>query len=238
MLRFYVAIALNVYKAIYLIPKMNYQAARPEKYSEEERYGIARYIVECLRKKGRITTNAYGLENLPKEGGYIMYPNHQGKYDVVGMIHTHDAPCSFIMDEAKSYKFIVKQVVNLVGAKRLVKDDLRQSMHVINEVAREVSEGRKYIIFPEGGYRDKNNEVEEFKGGSFKAAYKAKAPIVPVALVDSYRAFSEWSLKKVTTQVHYLKPLYYEEYKDMKTTELAEVVRRRIEEVVNNNFTY
>ena len=36
-------------------------------------------------------------------------------------------------------------------------------------------------------------------------------------------------------QVHFLKPMHYEEYKDMKTLEIAEEVKRRIEEVMKEN---
>ena len=36
------------------------------------------------------------------------------------------------------------------------------------------------------------------------------------------------SLRKVTTQVHFLPPVYYEEYKDMTTAQIAELVKGRI----------
>ena len=78
-------------------------------------------------------------------------------------------------------------------------------------------------------------DVTAFKAGSFKSAYKAKAPIVPVALIDSYKAFNSFSFQKITTQVHYLKPLYYEEYKDMKTSEVALLVEKQIQEVITAN---
>ena len=48
----------------------------------------------------------------------------------------------------------------------------------------------------------------EFKGGSFKAATKSKCPIVPVALIDSYKAFDTGSVKKLIVQVHFLEPIY------------------------------
>ena len=101
-------------------------------------------------------------------------------------------------------------------------------------MAEEVKQGRRFIIFPEGGYRFNNcNTVEDFKAGTFKSAIKSKAPIVPVALIDSYKAFNSFSFKKITTEVHYLEPLYYEEYKDMKSQEIAMIVKERILSVLN-----
>ena len=99
----------------------------------------------------------------------------------------------------------------------------------INQVAKEVSSGRKYILFPEGGYRFNNrNKLYNFKAGSFKIALKSKAPIVPVALIDSYKVFNSFHLWPITTYVYYLKPIFYDEYKNMKTQENADLVKSRI----------
>ena len=81
------------------------------------------------------------------------------------------------------------------------------------------------------------NNVGSFKGGSFKAATKAKCPIIPVALVDSFKPFDTNSTRPVTVQVHFLKPMLYEDYKDMKTVEIAAAVEQQIQETINKNLT-
>ena len=108
------------------------------------------------------------------------------------------------------------------------KDDTRQSIGIIRELAEDTRRGRRFIIFPEGGYFHNHNTVGEFKPGCFKSAVKAKVPIVPVALIDSYRVFEGWTLRKVETQVHFLKAIPYEEYEGMTTTQIAEMVKGRI----------
>lgn len=226
MLRFVQVILCNLPR-MYMIPKMEHKA-RNGKYTEEKRYAYARLTVKRMNRSGRITTNGYGMENLPQEGGYVMFPNHQGKYDALGIIMTHDKPCSVVIDDAKSRTILTRQFVNLLHGKRLIKNDLKQSVRIISEVAEEVAAGRRYIIFPEGGYFHNHNEVREFKPGCFKSAMKAKAPIVPVVLIDSYKVFEVWSLRPVTTQVHYLPPITYEEYKGMSTMEVSDMVHERI----------
>ena len=114
----------------------------------------------------------------------------------------------------------------------LDRDDVRQAMKVISNVSKEVTEGRNYIIFAEGTRSKNGNEVEEFKGGSFKAATRARCPIVPVALIDAFKPFDTNSISPVTVQVHFLKPLYYNEYKDMKTTEIAALVKGRVQKTI------
>ncbi len=233
MLRFIYVIIMNLFRAPYVIPKMRKEAAHPERYTEEERYNLVKYVIRLMKLSGKVHTKAYGTENLPTEGGYIMYPNHQGKYDALGIIYTHKAPCSVVMDKAKSNTILVKEFIDLVQGKRLEKDNVRQALTIINEVAEDVKKGKRYILFPEGGYEFNNkNKVAAFKAGSFKSAMKSKAPVVPVALIDSYKVFNSFSFGKVTTQVHYLKPIFYEEYKNMKSGEIALLVQERIEQVI------
>ena len=237
MLRFIQVIVYNLTR-IYMIPKIAYKAKHAEKYSEEECYEYARLAIRRMMKAGHITTKRFGVENLPKEGGYMMFPNHQGKYDALGIMYAHDAPCSVVMDDAKSHQLLVSQFVDLVHGKRLVKNDLRRSVSIIKELAEDTRNGRKFIIFPEGGYCHNHNTLGEFKPGCFKSAMKAKVPIIPVALIDSYKVFEEWSLKKVETQVHFLKAIPFEEYREMTTVEIAALVKERINNKISEVLSF
>jgi len=182
-----------------------------------------------MQKTGHIKTESFGEENLPKSGGYMMYPNHQGKYDVYGIIANHKEPCTFVMDIRKSNGIFIKQIVDVLGAKRLDKENNRQAMKIINEVAKEVENGRKYILFSEGRYDSKTkNELLEFKSGCFKICLKSKVPIVPVVLIDSYKPYNSWEIGELKTQVHYLKPILFDKYKNLKTHEIAELVKNKI----------
>lgn len=231
MLRFIQVIVCNLPR-IYMIPKMAYMAKHPEKYTEEQCYQYARLTVRRMVRTGHVKTQGYGMENLPKEGGYVMFPNHQGKYDALGIVYTHQKPCAIVIDDAKSHMILTSQFIDLVHGKRLIMDDARQTVKLMHQISEEVAKGRKYIIFPEGGYYHNHNKVCAFKPGCFKSAMKAKAPIVPVALIDSYKVFEEWSIRTVKTQVHYLPPLYYEEYKGMTTSQVSDIVHDRIKKYI------
>lgn len=232
MIRFIYVITRNLFRAPYIIPMMRYMTQHPEKYSEKRRYKLAAHMVYLMKRSGKITTICTGTENLPKEGGYIMYPNHQGKYDALGIISCHEEPCSLVIDRNKSQGLLVKEFIDLLEGKRMDINDVRQAMKIVLEVADEASRGKRFILFPEGGYDHNHNHVENFKAGSFKSAVKAKVPIVPVALIDSYKVFNSFHFGKVTTQVHFLKPIYPEEYRGMKTQEIAAIVKERIEQAI------
>ena len=225
----------NIFRVPFIWIKLCYHAAHADKYTDEQHNEMFKYIVKRANKSGNVKINYYGKENIPEKDGFMFFPNHQGMYDVLALVYGCPKPLSVVYKmELKDTPFI-KQVAKCMKAFFIDRDDVRQSMKVIVEVAKEVEKGRNYIIFPEGTRSKMGNKVGEFKGGSFKAATKAKCPIVPVALIDSFKPFDSHSLKKVEVQVHYLQPLYYDEYKNMKTTEIAEEVKYRIEKVIEEN---
>ena len=92
------------------------------------------------------------------------------------------------------------------------------------------SEADRILFFPEGiYYKGQGNNTNEFKRGCFLAAMKAKCPIVPVTVVDSYKVFEINSLRRVRTKVIFHEPIPYEQYKDMKAQEIADMVRAIID---------
>lgn len=230
MLRFVYVIVFRVFSIMYFVPKMSYYAKHPEKYSEEDRYRLAQDVIDRVRRTARTTTEYFGVENLPKDSGYIMFANHQGKYDALGILAGHEKPCSVLMDKKRSNMFIAKQFIDLLGGQRIEKNAPRQQIRVLAAIADEVESGRNYLIFPEGGYgKKRDNSLGEFKYGCFYCAIKAKCPIVPVVLIDSYKPFGLNSLRKVRTKVIFLPPIPYEEYAGMKAPAVCAYVKERIQ---------
>lgn len=234
MYRFYLVIILNFFRIPLLLHRLNKMVRHKEEYTEEQRYLEIKRTINIVKNASLVRTKVYGEENLPAEGGYIMYSNHQGKFDALGLFYAHKKPCSVVMDERKSNQALTKQIMALCDGKTLKLNDPRSGLKTIFEMADEVTQGRKFIIFPEGGYRHNKNTLQEFKPGCFKASIKSKSPIVPVALVDSYRVYEGIEFGIITTQVHFLPPIPYEEYLGKSTTEIAQIVRDRIEEKINS----
>ncbi len=236
MLRLCYVIVVSLPFVIYYICKAHYIERHSEDFSEEKRYRMARRCISIMMHNGRIKTESYGQELLPKEGGYVMYSNHQGKYDTLGIMYAHPKPCTIVMDAFRSKLPIADSFIELVQGSRLDKRDMKSQMKTILKIAEEVKGGRRYIIFPEGGYDHNKNTLQEFRAGSFKCATKVKAPIVPVAIIDSYKPFGINSLRSVKTQVHFLKPISYEEYGEMTTQEISQLVKSRIAAVIEKQL--
>lgn len=233
MLRFWFVIIISLPFILLYYAMSAFIELSGKPYDEEERYRLARKVVSTLKTNAFVSTDVFGTENLPEDGGYVMYANHQGKYDAVGIIYGHDTPCTILMDKKRSQMPLMNEFLYLLRGSRLDKDDMRSQVRTILSVAKQVEEGRRYIIFPEGGYGQNMNHVGEFLPGAFKCSTKSRTPIVPVVLVDSYKPFSVNSLRPVKTQVHFLKPIQHEEYKNLPTERIADMVRTRIVEKIN-----
>jgi len=227
-LRFCFVILISLPFVVFYLGKAIYIEKHDGRYTEEERYAVARRAVSILQRNGRIHTDVYGTENLPREGGYVIYSNHQGKYDALGIISGHPRPCTVLIDDRRSHQLITTQFISLLKGSRLDKTDMKQQLKTILNIVDEVKAGRRYIVFPEGGYYHNRNEVHDFLPGAFKCSIKSRTPIVPVALIDSYKPFELNSLKAVRTQVHFLPPILYEDYKEMNSREIAEKTREKI----------
>ena len=207
-------------------------AANVDKYTEEERNQLLKEIVGYANRGGKVTIKATGIEHIPNENGFIMYPNHQGMYDMLALLDVCPKPLSVVSKKEVANIPLLRSIFKVDKAIFIDREDVKQSMQVIIQVAKEVAAGRNFVIFPEGTRSRKGNVVGEFKGGSFKAAMKAKCPIVPVALIDSFKPFDTNSIEQITVQVHVLEQILYEQYKNMKTIEIAEEVKRRIVETI------
>ncbi len=222
----------NIVFVPYMWCRLYYHASHVERYTEDEHFKMLKYIVHRANQGGNVKIEAYGTENIPSQNGFMIFPNHQGMYDVLALIDVMDQPISVVAKKEVANVPILKQVFKCIKAKIMDRENIRQSMQIIIDVAEEVKNGRNYVIFPEGTRSKTGNIIGEFKGGSFKTATKAKCPIVPVALIDSFKPFDTKSIKDVTVQVHFLKPLCYEDYKEMKTNEIAMMLHDKIQDTI------
>ena len=202
------------------------------KISYENSFWEIQKITKKANRAGRVTIEIHGTENLPKEDGFIFFPNHQGMFDVLVFLDSCPRPFSFVAKKEVRNIILLKQVIKALGAYAMDRDDIRQSMKVINAMTEDVKKGKNFLIFPEGTRSRAGNQLVEFKGGSFKSATKAKCPIVPCALINSFRPFDENSIQPVTVKLIYMPPMYYEEYRNMKTSEIANEVKKRIEATI------
>lgn len=227
----------NIVKVPGLYLKLCRYAKNPDAYPEQERWDHICHILKLAVKSGNLDLTVTGVENIPAPGtGFMMYGNHQGLFDVVAIAATCPTPMGGVLKkELKDVPF-VQQICDCTKSYHMDREDVRQSLTVIQNVTEEVKKGRNYLIFPEGTRSKNGNAMGEFHGGSFRCATKSRCPIVPIALVDCFKVLDQKGSKPVSVQLHYLKPIYYEEYAGMKPAQVAELVKSRIREKIDESI--
>ena len=222
-------VLLNIFRVPGLYGKLCHYAKYTDRYPEQEKWDHIHKILTYAIKASNVDLVVSGLENFPAQDGFMLYGNHQGLFDVVAIAATCKRPLGCVLKKELVNVPLLKQIVQCTKSFPMDRADVRQSLTVIQAVTEEVKQGRNYLIFPEGTRSRQGNTMGEFHGGSFRCAVKAKCPIVPIAFVDSFKALDQKGSKPLTVQIHYLQPIEYEEFAGMTATEVAALVKSRIQ---------
>lgn len=232
-------LALMILKNIGRVPglyiRLRKMVKHRDRYSEQEIYDHIRHIMTLAVDSGNVDLQVTGLENLPEKDGFLICGNHQGLFDVMAIVYTFRGPLAAVYKKELQGVPFIQDIADSTNSFPMDREDVRQSLTVIQKVTEELKKGRNYLIFPEGTRSKNGNVMGPFHAGSFRCAMKAKAPIVPITFIDCFKVLDQKGSQPVTVQMHYLAPVCYEEYKELKTTELAELIRSRIGAVIEES---
>ena len=121
----------------------------------------------------------YGMENLPKDRGYILVGNHQSYWDPVMMGLKLDTTLTFMANEKLFHKPVLAPVIRGLGAfpVNLKKPD----MTAIRTAKKVVKDGKVLALFPEGT-RSHDGKLLKIKGGVIYIASVTGEDVVPVCI--------------------------------------------------------
>ena len=193
---------------------------------------MVRWILGIVRNLAGITCEVRGLENIPKDRAVLYVGNHRSYFDIVMGYTTVPSPTGFIAKKEMIGIPLLNLWMEQMNCLFLDRANIKEGLKTILTGIEKVKGGVSMWIFPEGTRSRMGNQLLPFKGGTFKSAVRAKCPIVPCALIDSYKPFDEKSIAPVTVKLIYLPPICYEEYKQLKTPEIADIVKAKIEEAI------
>ena len=140
-----------------------------------------------------------GISNLPKAGGVVIVSNHGSHLDPPILGHALGRPVAFM---AKSELFnipILASIISACGAypvKRGAGD-----REALRTASNRLSEGWATGVFLDGK-RQENGRVNDPKAGAALLAGRTGCPILPVAIVNSQRAFPKGSLIPRFVSIH------------------------------------
>lgn len=130
-----------------------------------------------------------GLENIPAEGPVLFVSNHQGHMDSIviqGFIPKHKAFVSIV--EVFTLP-IMRTWLKLMKCVFLDRKDPRQALTCINQAIGYIRLGQSMVVFPEGKLSG-GETAGDFQKGWLKLATKTGVSIVPLTMINSFKALS------------------------------------------------
>ncbi len=162
-------------------------------------YGCVSYLFVFPIFRFLFRGQTIGIDNLPKTGGVVVVSNHGSHLDPPILGHALGRPVAFM---AKSELFrvpVLSFIISACGAypvKRGAGD-----REALRTASNRLIEGWATGVFLDGTRQD-NGRVNDPKAGAALLSARTGCPILPVAIVNSHRAFPKGSLFPRFVSIH------------------------------------
>ena len=162
-------------------------------------YGCVSYFFVFPIFRFLLRGKTIGISNLPKTGGVVVVSNHGSHLDPPILGHALGRPVAFM---AKSELFripILSFIISACGAypvRRGAGD--REALRTASD---RLIEGWATGVFLDGTRQD-NGRVNDPKAGAALLSARTGCPILPVAIVNSHRAFPKGSFFPRFVSIH------------------------------------
>lgn len=134
-----------------------------------------------------------GKENIPKEGAYIICPNHSSFLDIFCLYTIF--PNYFVFTGKKEIeKWPLFHIYYTSGMNILVDRKTKTGMiSALKRMSKELESGNSLAIFPEGTITKNAPHMGEFKSGAFAIAIQKQVPIIPITFVTNWKILQRGS---------------------------------------------
>ncbi len=161
-----------------------------------------------------------GAENIPKKGPYLIVSNHNSMIDGIGVIYVILKKTNRFIGIVTKFrpirqtrKSILIKIFFENFAKLFVEFISAWEKKVTGRAATRLKKGKPILIFPEG-FTNRKKTLLKARTGAARIAIIAKAPILPIGIINSERILPKNAyiprFQKVTIKIG--KPFSLEEY--------------------------
>lgn len=203
-------------------------------YDHHYRYYFTRSVAHLVNQFiTNIEVEAVGLENVPDEGPVVGFANHKSYIDPFIIVTAIKRPNSFTPKEGLYKIPILRTWIEQMGSMKVSRTDDRETLREMRTAVKRIEEGFFLTVFPEGGRRDRNTDkMVTLLPGAFKLAQKSEATILMMSISRNSKVAVNAPFRKTKVRVTFHKPLKYDDYKDLKTQEIAPIVLTTINSIL------
>jgi 1-acyl-sn-glycerol-3-phosphate acyltransferase len=176
-----------------------------------------------------------GVENVPREGPFILLANHQSILDPI-LVQSHCPRELHTLTKSTQFggRFMgwVLPRLNGIPTRRFKVDP-----QVVRVVLRRLLEGQGIGIYPEGE-RSWDAQIQPFRRGTIRVVLKAGVPVIPCGVSGSYDVWPRWSkrVRRAPVRIRFGEAIHFGVYDDRAERERAvpeamERIRAELEEL-------
>lgn len=191
------------------------------------------YILEKIDMKVELVNETY----LNCEDNVLYIANHPSMVDAFFLLKYIKDPSSFFIAASSKVMLklpLIKHVFKNMNNVFIDRENIREGIKNLKEGTELLKNDFNLVIFPEGQITQviSNELVGDFKNGAFKTAIDAKVDIIPITIIPKKliqkkpSIFSSVQSSEVKVVIN--KRIKYEDFKNLKTSELSELTRKSI----------
>ena len=187
---------------------------------------LSRWYIQLAVTLGRVRVHSKGLENIPRQGRFMLVCNHLSDIDPALLLYCFPrSQLTFISKQENRDMPLVGAVMHKLQCQMINRENDREALKTILKCIQIVKEDKASMgVFPEG-YVSLDGKLRHFRGGVFKIAQKADVPIVVCTLQNTKQAMDRLlKLQPSEVQVHLVGVIPAEEIRGVNTTDIAERV--------------
>lgn len=198
-----------------------------EKYGRKTRFIMDEYL-KFMCFLFRIKIICSGKELIPDDSRFLIVSNHVSNFDpIVSNAIFKGKEISWVAKKSLFKVPIAKAFMYKCNFLCMDREDIRQSLRVINKAAEYIKNDIVSIgIYPEGT-RNKTDELMlPFKPGALKIAQKARVPIVVMTVANTEKVVKRFPLRSTKVYIDVIKIYSAEEVAERKTNDISEEVEK------------
>jgi 1-acyl-sn-glycerol-3-phosphate acyltransferase len=194
--------------------------------------GLVNATISLLVPLVRVNINLSGMlpEEVPTDRKMMFVCNHQHDFDPAVIWHTFPNNDIGFIGKKEIYTTmpLIGRVMHKLHGLAIDRENNREGAKTIIKAINLIKEDTASIaVFPEG-YTSFQCELLPFRNGVFKIALKSKAPIVICALSGTRQIPKRMLRKKTEVDFCICGILYPEDYENLSTNEIGEIVRSKM----------
>ncbi len=170
-----------------------------------------------------------GLENLDPDAPRLYVANHLSAVDIPLLYACLPFPFRIMAHRLVFRVPLIGWWLRGSGSLEIAPESLPLTRRALREAIHSLRTGRSMVIFPEGE-RAPKGEMLPFRRGAFYVAVKARADIVPMAILGAYEALPLGSahLRRVPLRLIIGRPISVAGYEMKDLDELAQQVQETV----------